>query len=115
MSFGIALPAWIVEKRNSVWVLGLYVLVIMIALPTTVGLWWYKSMKFSSDQILLETIRMYCFFFSKAPGTSLKKVLMILAGSFEFEHRHNSEIVQRATDEKEVSTVSFFSYLKKYF
>lgn len=36
MSFGIALPSWIVEKENSVWVLGLYALVFMIALPTAV-------------------------------------------------------------------------------
>lgn len=36
MSFGIALPSWIVEKENSVWVLGLYALVFMVALPTAV-------------------------------------------------------------------------------
>lgn len=32
MSFGIALPSWIVEKENSVWVLGLYALVFMSTL-----------------------------------------------------------------------------------
>lgn len=37
MSFGIALPSWIVEKENSVWVLGLYALVFMVALPIVVG------------------------------------------------------------------------------
>lgn len=37
MSFGIALPAWIVEKENSIWVLGLYALIFMIALPTAVS------------------------------------------------------------------------------
>lgn len=36
MSFGIALPSWIVEKENSIWVLGLYTLVFMVALPTVV-------------------------------------------------------------------------------
>lgn len=36
MSFGIALPSWIVEKENSVWVLGLYALVFMVALPIVV-------------------------------------------------------------------------------
>lgn len=40
MSFDIALPTWIVE--NSVWVLGLYALVFMVALSTVVGTWWYK-------------------------------------------------------------------------
>lgn len=37
MSFGIALPSWIVEKENSVWVLGLYALVFMVAMPTAVS------------------------------------------------------------------------------
>lgn len=37
MSFGIALPSWIVQKENSVWVLGLYALVFMVALPVLVG------------------------------------------------------------------------------
>lgn len=41
MSFGIALPSWIVEKENSVWVLGLYALVFMIALPTAVSVLFY--------------------------------------------------------------------------
>lgn len=36
MSFGIALPSWIVQKENSVWVLGLYALVFMVALPVMV-------------------------------------------------------------------------------
>jgi len=51
MSFGIALPSWIVDKENSVWVLGLYALVFMIALPTTVGIWWYRSIQYSSDKV----------------------------------------------------------------
>lgn len=37
MSFGIALPSWIVQKENSVWVLGLYALVFMVALPVMVS------------------------------------------------------------------------------
>lgn len=40
MSFGIALPSWIVEKENSVWVLGLYALVFMVALPIVVWFEW---------------------------------------------------------------------------
>lgn len=51
MSFGIALPSWIVDKENSIWVLGLYALVFMIALPTSVGFWWYRSIQYSSDKV----------------------------------------------------------------
>lgn len=51
MSFGIALPSWIVEKENSVWVLGFYSLVFMFVLPTAVGMWWYKSIRYTGDQV----------------------------------------------------------------
>ena len=34
--FGIALPKWIVEKQNSVWVLAVYGLVFMVILPVVV-------------------------------------------------------------------------------
>ena len=35
-TFGIALPSWIVDKKNSALVLGLYVLVFMVALPVAI-------------------------------------------------------------------------------
>jgi translocation protein SEC63 len=34
-------------------VLGLYALVFMVALPTVVGMWWYKSIRYSGDQVWL--------------------------------------------------------------
>ena len=35
-TFGIALPAWIVEKQNSVWVLVAYMSVFAVVLPIVV-------------------------------------------------------------------------------
>ncbi|XP_047985994.1 translocation protein SEC63 homolog isoform X1 [Leguminivora glycinivorella] len=102
MSFGIALPSWIVEKENSVWVLGLYALVFMVALPTVVGTWWYRSIRYSGEQVLLDTTQMYFYFCHKTPSMPLKRALMILAASCEFDKRHNSEIVERITDNEEV-------------
>lgn len=102
MSFGIALPSWIVEKENSIWVLGLYALVFMVALPIVVGSWWYRSMKFTGDQVLMNTTHMYYFFFHNTPQMALKRVLMILAASYEFDKRHNSEIEERQSDNDEV-------------
>lgn len=60
MSFGIALPSWIVEKENSVWVLGLYALVFMIALPTGVRFFlieykYYLKIK-SINKIIIEIL-----------------------------------------------------------
>lgn len=36
----------------------------------------------------------------------LKRALMILAASCEFDKRHNSEIIERITDNEEVPSVS---------
>lgn len=102
MSFGIALPSYIVEKENSVWVLGLYALVFMVALPTVVGMWWYKSIRYTGDKVLLETINFYYAFFQITPHMALKRVLMILGASLEFDRRFNNEIIERASDEIEV-------------
>lgn len=102
MSFGIALPSWIVEKENSVWVLGLYALVFMVAMPIVVGTWWYRSIRFSGDQVLLDTTQMYYFYFHRTPNMVLKRVIMILGASLEFDKKYNSEIVTRPSDDEEV-------------
>ena len=106
-SFGIALPSWIVEKENSVWVLGLYALVFMVALPTVVGTWWYRSIRFSGDKVLLDTTQMYFYFFHKTPHMQLKRVVMILAASLEYDKRHNTQVVERQSDNEEVPMVSY--------
>lgn len=107
MSFGIALPSWIVEKENSVWVLGLYALVFMIALPVAVGTWWYRSIRFSGDKVLLDTTQLYLYFFHKTPQMAMKRVIMILAASLEFDKRHNSQIIERPSDNDEVPSVCY--------
>lgn len=105
MSFGIALPSWIVEKENSVWVLGLYALVFMVALPIAVGTWWYRSIRFSGDKVLLDTTQLYFYFFHKTPNMALKRVIMILAASLEFDKRHNAAVPERPTDNDEVPSL----------
>lgn len=101
-SFGIALPSWIVEKENSFVVLGLYALVFMVALPVSVGLWWYKSVKFGCDKVLINTTELYYYFIHKTPNMALKRVIMILAASLEFSKSHNPEVIERPTDNTEV-------------
>lgn len=102
MQFGIGLPAWIVEEKNSVWVLGVYTLIFMIGLPTAVWYWWSRSSKFSSEQVLLDTTQLYYYFFHKTPHMMLRRVLMVLAASLEYEKGHNYEIVERPTDNAEI-------------
>ncbi|GFQ78927.1 translocation protein SEC63 homolog [Trichonephila clavata] len=102
MSFGIALPAWIVEKNNSVCVLGLYALVFMVALPVTVGIWWHRSIQFGGDQVLLATTEIFLSYIYKTPSMIFKRVLMIIAASVEFRRSYNSEIIERPSDNVEV-------------
>lgn len=49
---------------------------------------------------------MYYAYFIKIPYMSLKRVIMILAASFEFYKRLNAEIIERHTDSEEVYSVS---------
>ncbi|KAK2710126.1 hypothetical protein QYM36_013710 [Artemia franciscana] len=101
VSFGIALPSWIVKKDNSMLVLLVYVLIIMIVLPITVWNWWSRSIKYSGE-VLLETTQMYYYYFHKTPSMILKRVIMILGASFEFHVKENSEIQERPSDNEEI-------------
>ena len=101
ISFGIALPSWIVEMKNSVLVLGLYGLLFMVALPVSVGMWWYRSDRYSGD-ILIFAQKVYFYFFGKTTHMPVKRILMILGASGEFHHRNNSEIHERHSDNIEV-------------
>uniref|UniRef100_A0A6M2DBT9 Putative molecular chaperone sec63 endoplasmic reticulum translocon component n=1 Tax=Xenopsylla cheopis TaxID=163159 RepID=A0A6M2DBT9_XENCH len=102
MSFGIALPSWIVQKENSIFVLGLYAAVFMVALPVAVCTWWYRTIKYSGDRVLLDTTQMYYYFLYRTPEMSLKRALMILGASLEFDKKHNSEVMERLSDNIEV-------------
>merc|ERR1719195_2185207 len=74
----------------------------IIGLPTAVWYWWSKSSKFSGEQVLLDTTQLYYYFFHKTPHMMLRRVLMVLAASLEFERGHNHEIVERPTDNAEI-------------
>lgn len=56
-------------------------------------------------QVLLDTTQMYYYLFHKTPSMPLKRVIMILGASLEFEKKYNKEIVERPTDDIEVPQV----------
>jgi translocation protein SEC63 len=60
-TFGIALPSWIVDKDNSLLVLGVYVGIFMVGLPVIVGTWWYRSVKYGMTNILIQTSQIYSY------------------------------------------------------
>ncbi|GAA5910707.1 hypothetical protein JCM5296_006819 [Sporobolomyces johnsonii] len=81
-SQGIALPAWVVEQKNTWWVMGAYALVLGVALPFLVGRWWYGTRKLTKDGVLNSTAAKY--FHALKEETSFPQLLDILASSDEF-------------------------------
>ncbi|CAB63399.1 J domain-containing protein [Caenorhabditis elegans] len=101
-TFGIALPKWLVSKEYGLWVLAFYGLIFMIILPVSVGMWWYSSIKYSADKVLLDTTRMYYYFINRTPRMEIGRMIAVLSGSFEFSKQYNKEIQERETDDYEV-------------
>ncbi|KAK6488611.1 translocation protein SEC63-like protein isoform X1 [Huso huso] len=101
-SFGIALPAWIVDQKNSMLVLLVYGLAFMVILPVVVGTWWYRSIRYSGDQILINTTQLFMHFMYKTPNMNMKRLGMVLTAAFEFDPRNNKEATIRPTDNIEV-------------
>ncbi|MBN3311099.1 translocation protein SEC63 homolog [Amia ocellicauda] len=101
-SFGIALPAWIVDQKNSMLVLLVYGLAFMVILPVVVGTWWYRSIRYSGDQILINTTQLFMHFMYKTPNMNMKRLSMVLTAAFEFDPRSNKEATIRPTDNIEV-------------
>lgn len=102
MQFGIALPKWIVDGKNSYIVLGIYVLIFMIIMPVVVGTWWYKSIKYTGDKVLIRTSQLYTYLFVQTPQIIIKRAIMILGSSFEYDKGSNPDIIERPTDNTEM-------------
>ncbi|XP_005992542.1 translocation protein SEC63 homolog [Latimeria chalumnae] len=100
--FGIALPAWIVDQKNSMLVLLVYGLAFMIILPVVVGSWWYRSIRYSGDQILIHTTQIYMHFMYKTPNMNMKRLIMVITAALEFDPHNNKEATIRPTDNVEI-------------
>uniref|UniRef100_A0A8R1HS94 J domain-containing protein n=1 Tax=Caenorhabditis japonica TaxID=281687 RepID=A0A8R1HS94_CAEJA len=101
-TFGIALPKWLVSKEYGLWVLAFYGLIFMVIMPTVVGIWWYNSIKYSVDKVLLDTTRLYYYFIHRTPRMEIGRMIAVLSGSFEFSKQYNAEVVERESDDIEV-------------
>lgn len=100
--FGIALPSWIVAEENHLYVLGVYGFLFGIMLPATVGSWWYRSLQFTGDQVLIKTTRMFEYYLYKTALMNRRRALMVFSGAFEFKREHNKEIEERENDSEEL-------------
>ncbi|CAF1443825.1 unnamed protein product, partial [Didymodactylos carnosus] len=70
--FGIALPKWLVDHKNSVFVLLAYAGIFMIVLPVIVCVWWQKSARYAGDHILIETAQLYYILLGRTPNMIIK-------------------------------------------
>jgi len=103
--FGIALPSWIVAEENHLYVLGVYGFLFGIMLPATVGSWWYRSLQFTGDSVLIKTTRMFEYYLYKTALMNRRRALMVFSGAFEFKREHNKEIEERENDSEELISI----------
>ncbi|KAF8554965.1 translocation protein sec63 [Imleria badia] len=111
VSMGIALPSWIVEGKNNIWVLGFYAVLIGGLLPGMVGRWWFGSRGKTKDGIEAKTAENFWKGIEEASG--IRDIVKVFGSSFKYESQTKhagdlskveEEIAKRVGDEwKEMS------------
>ncbi|KAI0687349.1 translocation protein sec63 [Earliella scabrosa] len=83
VSMGIALPKWIVESSNNIWVLGAYGILFGGALPALVGRWWFGNREKTKDGVHARSAA--AFFKNLTEESSMDDVTSSLGKAFEWE------------------------------
>lgn len=99
LSLGIALPAWLVEAHNNIWVLSVYGLILGLLMPFYVGKWWYKSNKYTRDQILNQSMAIY--FRNLKENMPMRDLIELLSASNEFKE----EVLVQTTDHQKCEKI----------
>ncbi|KAJ0393293.1 hypothetical protein P43SY_010020 [Pythium insidiosum] len=95
LQLSIGLPTFLLDPANHNIVLFLYLIVLVIAIPSCVALWYSHSKKYGDSMIMYDT---YGFFnFAMSEHAHPRLLPEILAGSAEFR-----EVPSRASDEAEL-------------
>ncbi|ODQ55384.1 DnaJ-domain-containing protein [Saitoella complicata NRRL Y-17804] len=89
---GIALPLWIVESQNNLWVLGAYGAIVGLGLPFIVGKWWYGSKNKTTEGVENDTAAM--FFKGMKETVGVQESLQLITKSKEYaeEFGQNAEV-----------------------
>jgi len=82
-SMGIAIPRWIVEGQNNMWVLGVYGVVFGVGLPFLVGRWWFTSRRYTRDHVQGTTASL--FFKNLRDKTDYPALVELLGHCWELE------------------------------
>ncbi|KAG6813182.1 hypothetical protein H0H92_013302 [Tricholoma furcatifolium] len=83
VSMGIAIPKWIVEGKNNIWVLGFYGIVFGGALPALVGRWWFGSRQKTKDGV--NALSAAAFFKTLKEESTFEEVLGTFVKAFQWE------------------------------
>lgn len=83
VSMGIALPKWVIEGKNNIWVLGVYGILFGGALPTLVGRWWFGNRQKTKDGINAKTAAV--FFKALTDSSGMKEVIGALGQAYRWE------------------------------
>ncbi|KAL5965425.1 hypothetical protein TSMEX_006835 [Taenia solium] len=117
INFGMALPKWMIEKENTMLVVGVYAVIFMLMLPLVVGLWWSNYMKYSNTRVLLVTVRLFCGSFMYNPFMAVPRLIKLLSSAYEFNSQFNKEVACRPSDNVElpplVNQIPMFTIFKR--
>ncbi|KAF7317954.1 J domain-containing protein [Mycena kentingensis (nom. inval.)] len=83
LTMGIALPRWIVESHNNIYVLGAYAALIGGLLPMLVGRWWFGNRQKTKDGINARSAA--AFFQGLTEESTEADIIRVLASAFAFE------------------------------
>lgn len=81
-SLGIALPAWLVDAKNSFWVLALYALGFGILVPFLVSQSWNASTRYTKDNILQTSMAL--FYRQLSAKMNMKDLAELIGQALEF-------------------------------
>lgn len=82
---GIALPQWIIEGKNNIWVLGMYGVIFGGVLPVLVGRWWFGSRQKTKDGV--NALSAASFFKSLSEESGMEDVIATLGKSYAWEYK----------------------------
>lgn len=96
---GIALPSWLVRPENMAIVLGVYMALLIVGLPTVVCCWWRSWKKYDSTKVMNNTMALY---YHKVEQLARVKVISeLISASQEYK-----EMQIRNSDELNIQKIS---------
>ena len=101
VSMGIALPQWIIEGKNNIWVLGVYGVIFGGVLPVLVGRWWFGSRQKTKDGV--NALSAASFFKSLSEDSGIDDVVGTLGKSYAWESKPPSKSADMELEQLERS------------